>query len=335
MAVTDHGVRGNEPPNPGDQLEPAGALRYQRVVIDLPDLQLTVDAHPMVTVVAVPHDLVGRTARTLSLALTNPEPGVHCEISDADGRNLLLFRPYGARPRVIDLDSQQEVAPPTAAADTPTSEESAAGPAAADALRNLSAIEQAPLWAAAERLSAASTQGAQVLHEVESKSSHTHRFPFGRKSARERRAGNSTRSVADALRLLEQAGADWRALAGDIPLPLALALRPGIEACADARSRTAALATMAAGRADHLSEQAIGSAVDVVAAVLAGDPHLPQVLVLPPPEVGRLGLQLTLDLLPGLMTGRQVLVVTSSADVADWGRLESHADRAAVTIYGA
>ena len=39
-------------------------------------------------------------------------------------------------------------------------------------------------------------------------------------------------------------------------------------------------------------------------------------------------LQLTLDLLPALLTGRQVLIVTSSADVADWGRLESHADRA-------
>lgn len=334
MAVTDHGVRGNEPPNPSEQLRPGGPFRYQRVVLDLPDLQLTIDAHPMVTVVAVPHDLVAPTARTLAWALSSNEPGVHSEITDPDGRNLLLFRPYGARPRVIDLDSQQEVPPLTLPSDTAI-DESASASTAADAVRKLSALEQGPLWAAADRLSAASMQGAQVLHEVESsKSARTHRFPFGRKSSRERRAGNNTRSVSDALRVLEQAGADWRAIAGDTPLPLALALRPGIEACADARSRTAALATMAAGRADHLSEQAIDSAVDVVATVLARDPHLPQVLVLPPPDVGRLGLQLTLDLLPALLTGRQVLIVTSSADVADWGRLESHADRAGVTLYG-
>jgi hypothetical protein len=336
MAVTDHDAGGHQSSLPVEQRGPAGTFRYQRIAIDQPDLQFAIEVHPRLTIVAVPNDLVARTARTLTSALTSDEPGVHCELTDPDGRNLLLFRPHGGRSRVIDLDTQGEVDPlALPPMEAQAAEDNGAVPTAAEVVRRLSGLDQAPLWTAAARLSAASRQGAQVLQEVESKATSSgHRFPFGRKG-RERKSGRTNKTVSDALAVLEQAGERWRSIAGDIPLHVALALRPGIEACADARGRTAALATMAAGRDDHLSEQALESTVEVVAALLARDPNLPEVLVLPPPNVGRLGLQLMLDVMPGLLVGRQVMMVTTSVDIVDWGRLESHADRASVTIFGA
>jgi hypothetical protein len=123
---------------------------------------------------------------------------------------------------------------------------------------------------------------------------------------------------------------------------LACALRSAIEVCAGARSRTVALAAVSSAPlcpnatdadADVPLEPVGGPAVlkvvaDGLAAVLGDSSHFPQALVLPPPGADPAGLQLLLDVLPDLLTDRQVIAITSDADVADWAGLEEHAGQA-------
>jgi hypothetical protein len=363
MAVTDYDVRVREATVPDDQAtvpgqrtsepdgraagpeaangtaapggDPSGLaatrrdLRYRRLVVDRNDVRMAVDVHPTLTVLVVRRGTEAAVERVVATALRSDEPGVHVELSDGGDRNLLLFRPHGARGRVVDLDTQAEVDgfPP---AELDLELDLATSPvSSAEAVARLSAVDQGDLWQAADQLSDASREGARVLERVES-GSGGHRFLFGRRANRERKAGNSTRTVTDALVLLEEAGARWRTLAGDVTLHQALTLRPAIEACARTRSRTAALTTMArAGSEPVMAPGDIDQAAAVVATVLADTPRLPQVLTLPAGDDPPHGLHLTLDLLPAVLADRQLIMVTSSPEVADWARLEAHAGRAA------
>ena len=97
---------------------------------------------------------------------------------------------------------------------------------------------------------------------------------------------------------------------------------------------------MSPGPQSHLSDlsvqsdllgdvQPVRDVAEALAAVLDAPACAPQTLVLPPPGAGAAGVQLLLDVLPDLLVGRQVIAVTSDSDVADWGRLEELAGRAA------
>jgi hypothetical protein len=306
-----------------------GSVRFRRIVVDRDDVRLTVDVHPTLTVLVVRRGLERLVERVLHAALRSDEPGVHVELVDDTGRELLLFRPYGARSRVVDLETGSEVDGFLSAGADLDVDLTTSPVSSADAVARLSAVDQSALWEAADRLSEASREGARVLERVETGPSGP-RFPFGRRAARERKAGRSTRTVTDALVLLEEAGARWRSLAGDVTLHQALTLRPAVEACARTRSRTAALTTMAAvGAEPVMAPGDIDEAAAVVATVLADTPRLPQVLALAAGDEAPHGLSLTLDLLPAVLADRQLLVVTSSPEVADWARLEAHAGRAA------
>ena len=319
-------------------------VRLRRVVVDQPGLQLVTDIHPNLTVVVVPSGQVERAQWLLSVALGGAEPGVHVELTDGLGRNLLLFRPHGGRSRVLDLDTQLEALPPvlarTSTGDcwTPTIPEPCGMPDA-EVVMQLSAVHQPTLWDTATRLAEA----------LDRDPADAERTPEGRDQAFDRR-GARRRARRTGLGRRAHRGRDvrqdptadaalaaWRTVAGDVPLDAALALRGAIEACAVARSRTVALAavsprpsaTDAPAASDVPAEPApVAVVAEVLATVFREPVDTPQTLVLPPCSGAGAGIQLLLDVLPDLLGARQVLVVTCDGDVADWGRLEALAGRA-------
>ena len=323
---------------------PSQNVRLRRLVVDQPGLQLVTDVHPNLTVVVVPSGQVERAQRLLSAALGGAEPGVHVELTDGLGRNLLLFRPHGGRSRVLDLDTQLEALPPVLARTstedrwTPTIPEPCGMPAA-EVVLQLSAVHQATLWDAAARLvEALDRDPAEAERAPEGRDGTPDRRGARRRARRTglgRRAhrGRDVRPDASA----DAALAAWRAVAGDVSLDAALGLRGAIEACAVARSRTVALAAVSprpsatdVPGASHVPAEPAPVAVvaEVLATVFREPVDTPQTLILPPCSGAGAGIQLLLDVLPDLLGARQVLVVTCDGDVADWGRLEALAGRA-------
>lgn len=325
---------------------PTQNVRLRRLVVDQRELQLVTDVHPSLTVVVVPSGRVDHTRRLVGAAFGRGEAGVHVELTDGQGRNLLLFRPHGGRSRVLDLDTQLEALPPVPArswADdrwTPTTPEPDL--VSAEVVLSLSAVDQPTLWDAADHLTAvldrcapANDAAATDGDDLEGGQASDRRV-----RRRSRRAGLGRRSHrdhdADRDATTDAARAAWRAVAGEVPLDAALRLRRAIEACAVARSRTVALAAVSPASPadlpaapDVAAEPApVAVVAEVLAAVLGEPADSPQTLVLPPCSAAGAGVQLLLDVLPDLVGGRQVLVVTCDADVADWGRLEALAGRA-------
>jgi hypothetical protein len=336
----------------------------------------------------VPAGQVERTTWLVQDCLFDSEPGVHAELSDGQGRNLLLFRPHGGRRRVIDLDTQLEALPPrfddgNHLDELLGSDPVTAGPAlaafatapiplpAAQAVISLSAVDQVELWRDAERLvdaqrhanepraadalpsdpdaspvaTAAGSTGADDGRPLEGARPGpvTKARGGARKHRRRSRLARSHRAARGRLNApgaLDGAQAAWRAVAGEVPVEQACALRPAIEVCAGARSRTVALAAVSSAPLgpnpadDGPETEPVGGPVvlkvvaDVLAAVLDDSANLPQALVLPPPHADPAGLQLLLDVLPDLLTDRQVIAITSDPDVADWAGLEAHAGQA-------
>lgn len=155
-------------------------MELQRLVIEDADSTLAVDFHPGLTVAshenpAVRHQFMNGLVE----ALGPGSDGLHLELVDAGGRHLAVFRPYGGRHQVIDIDSAEVVTEQFAApggrvdvlgrggldlatahrllrvnanqldrgSDTGTDNDRLA--------RSLAAIDQAQLWSAAEQLAAA------------------------------------------------------------------------------------------------------------------------------------------------------------------------------------
>src|SRR4051794_35907545 len=226
---------------------PIQNVRLRRLVVDQPGLQLVTDVHPNLTVVVVPTGQVERVQRLLSGGVRGAEPGVPVELTDGQGRNLLLFRPHGGRSRVIDLDTQLEALPPVLAPTsvddrwTPTIPEPCSVPAAEVVMR-LSAVHQPSLWEAAARLAEVldrdptdvegGPDGRDVVADRRGARRRGRRTGLGRRVHRNR----DPRQDATAGAALVA----WRTVAGDIPLDAALRLRGAIEACAVARSRIVA-----------------------------------------------------------------------------------------------
>lgn len=86
-------------------------MRYERLVIDGGSAgSFALDFHPRVTVIAG----VGRVERDGLVAelvgvLGTSRPGGHLELEDQRGRHLAVFRPHGARHRVVDIDAGVDV----------------------------------------------------------------------------------------------------------------------------------------------------------------------------------------------------------------------------------
>jgi len=80
-------------------------VNFERLVIEAGENTFTLDLHPRLTVIAG----VGRLEREglvseLVGALGPSRAGVHLEITEGSGRHLAVFRPYGGRHRVVDID---------------------------------------------------------------------------------------------------------------------------------------------------------------------------------------------------------------------------------------
>jgi hypothetical protein len=148
-------------------------VRYERLVIEAGSNTFTLDLHPRLTVIAG----VGRSERDALVAellgaLASTRTGVHVEAVEDTGRRLAVFRPVGAKPRVVDVDRAQDVTAEfvddagrinliASSGLDPASIRRKLRFGAADLqaasqgtalVRRLSAADQGALWAAAERL---------------------------------------------------------------------------------------------------------------------------------------------------------------------------------------
>lgn len=155
-------------------------MELQRLVIEDPDGTLAVDFHSGLTVASHENPVVRhRFIDGLVQSLGPGHDGLHLELTDTTGRHLAVFRPSGARHQVVDIDEAAVVTAEFAAPDDTVDIIGRAGldvPTAARLMRvnanqidrgsdtgtdndrlarQLSAIDQAQLWSAAEQLAAA------------------------------------------------------------------------------------------------------------------------------------------------------------------------------------
>jgi hypothetical protein len=155
-------------------------VELQRLVIEDVDSTLAVDFHSGLTVASHENPAVRhRFVNGLVQGLGPGRDGLHLELTDAAGRHLAVFRPYGAAHQVVDIDAAEVVTEEFAApgglvdvlgragldlaaatrlmrvnanqvdrgSDTGTDNDRLA--------RQLAAIDQSQLWTAAEQLAAA------------------------------------------------------------------------------------------------------------------------------------------------------------------------------------
>ena len=85
-------------------------MRFERLVIEAEENTFSLDFHPRLTVISG----VGRLEREgliseLVGSLSSSRPGVHAEIVADNGNRFAIFRPYGARARVIDVEASADV----------------------------------------------------------------------------------------------------------------------------------------------------------------------------------------------------------------------------------
>jgi len=85
-------------------------MRFERLVIEAEDNTFSLEFHPRLTVISG----VGRLEReglTTELigALSASRTGVHAEVMADTGNRFAIFRPFGARHRVVDIDTATDV----------------------------------------------------------------------------------------------------------------------------------------------------------------------------------------------------------------------------------
>jgi hypothetical protein len=151
-------------------------VRYQRLILEAGDNAVTVRFHPKLTVVAG----VGRQERELLVtellgSLSGSRPGAHLELVDDAGRRLALIRPGNGAHRVLEVDSGEDVTEEFAGREglpdllagmglttrearrrcRLTGAELAVESQGDSLVTSMAAVDQAALWAAAERLTSA------------------------------------------------------------------------------------------------------------------------------------------------------------------------------------
>ena len=85
-------------------------MRFERLVIEADENTFSLDFHPRLTVISG----VGRLEREgliseLVGSLSSSRAGVHAEVMADNGNRFAIFRPYGARARVIDVEAAADV----------------------------------------------------------------------------------------------------------------------------------------------------------------------------------------------------------------------------------
>jgi hypothetical protein len=157
-------------------------MRFDRLVIEADENTFSLEFHPRLTVIGG----VGRLEREgliteLVGSLSSSRAGVHAEIVADNGNRFAVFRPFGARARVIDVEASADVSTRFADADGEIDLLRVAGLDAHSAkrrlrltstdlttsthhdqiIRRLAAVEPARLWGLADRVTAAQ----QILNE--------------------------------------------------------------------------------------------------------------------------------------------------------------------------
>ena len=157
-------------------------MRFDRLVIEADENTFSLEFHPRLTVIGG----VGRLEREgliteLVGSLSSSRAGVHAEIVADNGNRFAVFRPFGARARVIDVEASADVSSrfaddegnidllSVAGLDTRsakrrlrlTSTDLTTSTHQAQIIRRLAAVEPGRLWALADRVSAA----RQILDE--------------------------------------------------------------------------------------------------------------------------------------------------------------------------
>ncbi len=85
-------------------------MRFERLVIEADENTFSLDFHPRLTVISG----VGRLEREgliseLVGSLSSARAGVHAEVLADNGNRFAIFRPFGARARVIDVEASADV----------------------------------------------------------------------------------------------------------------------------------------------------------------------------------------------------------------------------------
>ena len=157
-------------------------MRFDRLVIEADENTFSLEFHPRLTVIGG----VGRLEREgliteLVGSLSSSRAGVHAEIVADNGNRFAVFRPFGARARVIDVEASADVSSrfaddegnidllSVAGLDTRsakrrlrlTSTDLTTSTHHDQIIRRLAAVEPGRLWALADRVSAA----RQILDE--------------------------------------------------------------------------------------------------------------------------------------------------------------------------
>ena len=93
-------------------------MRFERLVIEADENTFSIDFHPRLTVISG----VGRLEREgliseLVGSLSSSRAGVHAEVMADNGNRFAIFRPFGARARVIDVEASADVSARFADAD--------------------------------------------------------------------------------------------------------------------------------------------------------------------------------------------------------------------------
>jgi len=151
-------------------------MRFDRLVIEADENTFSLEFHPRLTVIGG----VGRLERDgliteLVGSLSSSRAGVHAEIVADNGNRFAVFRPFGARARVIDVEASADVSSRFADEDGEIDLLSVAGLDTRAAkrrlrltstdlttsthhdqiIRRLAAVQSARLWALADRVTAA------------------------------------------------------------------------------------------------------------------------------------------------------------------------------------
>lgn len=287
------------------------APRLTRVVIDRPGRAVVIDLHPRLTIVGAKAGQEARLVELLDHAATGDSEGIHAELIDDTGRELVVFRPRGNRHRVVDVDTGQDLGQPGAWVWAAWSQLPAEVDVV-DMVAHLAARNSEELWLTAqalvdEKLSQTSGQPAVV------------RQPAPRRRLWRRRPSTAARK--DVL------ASQWRTLAGTIEPAIALSYRPVVEACAATLRRQGSLASVASS--DAPLPPLVAAIAQAAAALCPRPDRLLSVVAFPPEGIEEDAALAALDVVTGQpLPGGQVVVVSSAAELADWARLETFAGRA-------
>ncbi|MDY7102583.1 MAG: hypothetical protein S0880_15495 [Actinomycetota bacterium] len=150
-------------------------VELSRLVVEDGRNALTIDLHPGLSIVVEPNP--GLRSRVLAQFVDGLGParsGVHLEIIDFEGRRLAVFRPFGGKHRVVDIERAADLTEQYAAPNDHVDllgragldprhaiermrvtadmldASSASGSSDPEAIRQLAAVDQDRLWAAAE-----------------------------------------------------------------------------------------------------------------------------------------------------------------------------------------